>query len=122
MIEGAKLKNPDLDKYEYLVGDYINYDFNQKFDKIIIFNAFPHFLDKESLVNKTYNDLNKNGYLIIMHDLGKSRLNKHHTEHANQISAGLNTPEEEYLYFKDKFKLEKSIDEDNKYLMILRKI
>ena len=121
MIEGAKIINKDTLKYEYHVGDFIDYKFNQKFDKIIIFNAFPHFLDKDALAKKSYELLNDFGYLIIMHDLGKERLNNHHNEHAKMISCGLNNPEEEYKYFNKYFILEKSIDEADRYLMVLKR-
>ena len=121
MIEGAKRINNDTNKYEYYVGDFIDYKFDNKFDKIIIFNAFPHFLDKEALAKKAYELLDEFGYLIIMHDLGKERLNNHHNEKAKDISCGLNTPEEEYKYFSKYFILEKSIDEQDRYLMVLKR-
>ena len=107
--------------HKYISNLNIDYNFNQKFDKIIIFNAFPHFLDKEKLAKKSYDLLTDFGYLIIMHDLGKERLNNHHHEHANKISLGLNTPDEEYEFFKKYFDLINKIDEKDRYLMVLRK-
>ena len=121
MIIGAKLNNSDSTKYEYICGDYIDYVFKQKFDKIIIFNAYPHFLDKNALVMKCYNDLKDNGSLIIMHNLSKERLNSHHKNHANKISCGLKAPNEEEIYFNSYFHLVKSIDESDRYLMIFNK-
>ena len=121
MIEGAIKINNDINKYEYHVGDFIDYEFSYKFDKIIIFNAFPHFLDKEALAKKANDQLADFGYLIIMHDLGKERLNNHHNEKANDISCGLNSPEEEYEYFSKYFILENSIDLEDRYLMVLKR-
>ena len=122
MINGAKLKNNDLNKYNYICGDYINYSFDIKFDKIIIFNAYPHFLDKEALALKAYNDLKEDGYLIIMHNLGRNELNKFHHNHADKISNGLMEPKEEEKALKKCFKLIKFIDEDNRYLMVLKRL
>ena len=114
-------KSDTFDKYEYHVGDFLDYKFENKFDKIIIFNAFPHFLDKDALAKKAYELLDDFGYLIIMHDLGKERLNNHHNEKAKDISCGLNNPDEEYKYFSKYFILEKSIDEEDRYLMVLKR-
>lgn len=122
MIEGAKLKNNDSTKYEYIVGDYIDYNFKKKFDKIIIFNAYPHFLDKKALAKKAYNDLKEDGYLIVMHNLGKEELNGYHDNHAKKISCGLMSPKDEENELKDYFELEKFIDERDRYLMVLKPI
>lgn len=121
MIKGAKIKNPDLNKYNYICGDYLNYSFDLKFDKIIIFNAYPHFLDKNAFAIKAYNDLKDDGLLIIMHNLGKDELNKYHHNHADKISNGLMEPKEEEKALNGYFKLVKSIDENNRYLMVLKK-
>ncbi len=121
MIEGAKEKNNDINKYEYHCGDYLDYKFNDKFDKIIIFNAYPHFLDKEALALKAYNDLNDDGYLIIMHNLGRDELNKYHHNHADKISNGLMVPKDEEKELKKYFKLEKYLDEFDRYLMVLKR-
>ena len=122
MIQGAKEKNNDNSKYEYICGDYINYCFNQKFDKIIIFNAYPHFLDKDALALKAYNDLKEDGYLIVMHNLGKDKLNSYHHDHADKISSGLMAPKEEAKALNKYFKLVKFIDEENRYLMVLKRL
>ena len=121
MIEGAKRINNDINKYEYHVGDFIDYKFDNKFDKIIIFNAFPHFLDKSSLAKKAYNDLKENGYLIVMHNLGKDELNSYHHDHADKISNGLKSPLDEEKELENFFKLVKFIDEKNRYLMVLKR-
>ncbi len=121
MIEGAKENNKDSLKFEYHCGDYLDYKFKDKFDKIIIFNAYPHFLDKKALASKAYNDLNEDGNLIIMHNLGKDELNKYHHNHADKISNGLMPPKEEEKCLDEYFKLEKFIDENNRYLMVLKR-
>lgn len=121
MIEGAKKINCDISKYEYHCGDFLDYEFNQKFDKIIIFNAYPHFLDKKALALKASKDLKDNGYLIIMHNLGKEKLNSYHHDHADKISSGLASPEIEFESLNNCFDLVKSIDQKDRYLMVLKK-
>lgn len=121
MIEGAKCNNSDTDKYEYICADYIDYKFDHKFDKIIIFNAFPHFLDKNALAEKCYYDLKDKGQLIIMHNLGKERLNTHHMENASKISCGLRTPEVESKEMNKYFKMIDCTDKSDRYLMVLEK-
>ena len=120
MIEGA-LEKKDANN-EYVVGDFINYEFQKKFDLIVIFNAYPHFLNKEELFKKAYNVLKDNGRFVVMHDIAKEKLNEHHKLHALKISTKLCEPACEETYFKKYFSLKDSIDNDECYYMELIKI
>ena len=54
MINYAKKINDDKSRYEFIHGDFINYDFKDKFDVIVIFNAYPHFLNPKELSSKAF--------------------------------------------------------------------
>ncbi len=119
MIEGAKekIQNPHI---HFIVDDY--YQFNDEpFDLIICFDAYPHFLNIEEFVNKSFSLLKDNGVLAIMHDCGRCELNNHHAAHAMGVSRQLKEPSEEIKPFLTKFEVIDLGESDNFYKLILKK-
>ena len=121
MIEGAKIINNDTNKYNFICGDFFEYNFNKKYDYIVIFNAYPHFLDTNMLAAKAYELLNDGGKLVIMHDIGRGELNTHHKQHAMRVSRPLDKPETEYKSFINYFNLIEYLDETDSYFMMMEK-
>ena len=120
MIDKALVKFKDNPHYEFICGDYYNYNFNKKFDYVVMYNCYPHFLDIKNLELKTYDILNDNGLFIIMHSLGREMLKKHH-EHICDISRELLPASDEAKLYINHFDIIKTIDEDDRYLIVLRK-
>lgn len=120
MISKAKKLHND-NNLEFICGDFLEYKFDDKFDYIIIFNAYPHFLDVDKLALAAYNNLNQNGKLIIMHDISKDELNSHHMAKAMGVSRYFDEPKKEYRYFDKYFKLKEYIDNKDSYYMLLEK-
>ena len=120
MIEEAKKISIDNDKYEFIAGDFYDYKFANKFDYIICYNAYPHFLDVENFKIKAFNVLNDGGKLVIMHSLGRCQLEVHH-QNIPTLSRILLEPTKEALLYQDSFRLIKSIDLEDRYLLILEK-
>ncbi|WP_428897383.1 Methyltransferase domain-containing protein [Parelusimicrobium proximum] len=63
-----------------LCADFETYEGLDKnsFDKIIIYNAFPHFERKEFIINKCYALLKEGGVLYIFHSLSREQLAEIH--------------------------------------------
>lgn len=120
MIEGAKKKYDKNKNYEFICGDFLKYPFKKRFDYVIIYNAYPHFLDEEKLKNKAYEVLCDKGKLVIMHSLGRKKLNEHHSS-VLMISRLVDSADNEAMKYSDKFNVVKTIDEDDRYLIILEK-
>lgn len=121
MIEGAKIINDDPNKYNFICGNYFDYDFNKKYDYIIIFNAYPHFLDSRAVASKSYLLLRNGGKLVIMHDIARTDLNTHHKMHALNLSRPLKEPKEEFESFNDYFNLIDYIDNNDSYFVMMEK-
>ncbi len=96
------------------------YDLNDKFDYIICFNAYPHFIDKEKFKNKIYDLLNDKGKLAILHNLSRKRLDMHHSQITN-ISRTLNEVNLEASYYLPQFKIIEAYEDDESYKIILEK-
>ena len=120
MIEIAKnnISNPRIN---FLAGDYYSFNPDRKFDLIICFDAYPHFLDKDGFVSKSIDLLSSNGRLIIMHDASKDMINSHHDRHAMGVSTPLKEVSEEIKPFLNKFELVKSLDEDIYFIELQKK-
>lgn len=119
MISIAKKKYSNNEMIKFICDDF--YKFNHsKFDVIICHNAYPHFLDVESFKNKCLDLLNDNGDLIIIHSISRKQLQNKHSG-LKGISKELKEPYNEYLSFKDKFLSLDMIDNDEMYLLKMRK-
>lgn len=116
MIKYAK-ENIKDEKVTFINGDFYELD-GYKFDAIICFDAFPHFLDVEGFVKKAHHLLNKDGELAIIHDISRSALNEHHKQHALKVSRKLSDPITESEAFKKYFTPIELTETDTYYKMI----
>ena len=121
MIEGAKLSHSDNSNLEFICGDFLETDYKSQFDFIVIFNAYPHFMDVDKLKERAYEALKPNGKFAIIHSLSKEELNTHHKQHAMGVSRPLDSADKEAKKFVPLFDVEKTIDENDRYLIILDK-
>lgn len=116
MIKYAK-ENVKSDKVTFINGDFYELD-GYKFDAIICFDAFPHFIDVDGFVKKAYELLNEDGELAILHDIPRSALNEHHKQHALKVSRKLSDPITESEAFKNYFTPIELTETDTYYKMI----
>lgn len=59
------------------------------FDRIVVFNAFPHFPDPERLLGTLSARLTPGGRLTVAHDRSRWAINGHHEQTASEVSLGL---------------------------------
>lgn len=119
MLKIAKAKYSE-DVAEFLTLDFYDYE-GKKFDWIIIFNSYPHFLDLEKLKKKLLNSLKDEGHVAIIHSQGREELDSHHKAHALKVSRFLKPVEEEASFYKDVFDVEIGEEDSNHYLIVLKK-
>ena len=119
MIEKAKINNASLN-VEYIVESF--YDFTSDgFDKIIIYNAFPHFVELDRFKKAIYNNLKKGGEFIICHSLSRAELDTHHKALSQNISRSLKEVEIEASFFKDLFQITASKEDDHSFVIVGKK-
>lgn len=117
MIQIAKSK---IENVNFICADFYTFNCSDKFDKIIFFDSYPHLIDKEKLLAMILLHTKIDSEVIIIHDIGKERLKKVHSEHAN-ISKELQNIQDESNIFKSNFTLIKNEDEIDHYLMIIKR-
>ncbi len=87
MIEIAKNKFSKYENIDFLCADAENFDFNEKFDSIVIYNAFPHFVNRNLLFENLSGHLDKNGRITVAHGMSREALTKHHSGKAEKVSS-----------------------------------
>ena len=92
-------------------------------DAAVIFNAYPHFLDKIALSNKLASHIKKGGIFVIAHSRGKETINGGHTTGPMaKLSVLLRDAEEEAADYSEHFTVDTLIDSDEMYFIrLLRK-
>jgi len=107
--------------------EYVNEDFISAHlpmvDAAVIFNAYPHFLDKAALVGKLARIIKRNGVLLIAHGSGRSKVNGIHRETAaSALSAPLEDAWAEAERFRPFFEPEIIIDDDTFYCIKMLRV
>lgn len=88
MIEISKKKfQHAYPNITYVVEDFYNYDYEDKFDYVLAYSCYPHFKDKEKFFAKASSLLKDNGKLIIAHIESKDVINNRHKGVEDKIAS-----------------------------------
>ncbi len=120
MIEVAK-KIHSEENITFLNEDFYNFKSEELFDLIVIFNAYPHFLDKKLFISSLKRLLREKGRVVILHDASKEVINVCHSNISHFISVKLKPVEEEKNVFLNDFNIKRVIDNNNSYMIDLIK-
>ena len=121
MIEIAKKKNSGETCIEFQVADFNETDFKEAYDVVVIYNAFPHFLEAARLEEALWKALRQGGRFAILHSLSRKELDLHHANVPDTVSRGLLSPEEESKAFLDRFEILEASESDSHYCIIGKK-
>lgn len=88
MAKIAASKYPD-NNISVICADVQDYDFSQKFDCIMIYNAFPHFPEPDKLFRRLTQLLQAGGRVTVAHGMSRAKIDAHHQGHASKVSVGL---------------------------------
>ncbi|MEG2382096.1 MAG: class I SAM-dependent methyltransferase [Oscillospiraceae bacterium] len=72
-----------------LCGDIMEMSFDEPFDCVMLYNAFPHFPDPEGLLLRLSACLKPGGRLTIAHGMSRAQLDAHHSVTAEKVSLKL---------------------------------
>lgn len=98
---------------EFLVADAATMDvpgFQKAFDAVVIYNAYPHFMDRRALVANCARLLRDGGRFIVAHGAGREAINAHHEAVAAGVSLGLEAPEMEAVPWEETFVIDGMVD------------
>ena len=72
-----------------LCGDVEEAVFDRKFDRIVVYNAFPHFPKPKRLIKILAGLLKEDGRLTVAHGQSREAIDNHHSGSASKVSNGL---------------------------------
>ena len=122
MIEKAKGKFSGYKNVELLCGDAEAFDFKDEFDCIVIYNAFPHFVDRDKLFKNLLKCLRTDGRITVAHGMGREALIRHHSGRAKNVSTILPEIEEMVRLMSKYFDVDVSISTDDIYIASAKKL
>ena len=91
---------------QVICGDVEEYDFGRKFDRIVVYNAFPHFPYPKRLIKILAGLLKDEGRLTIAHGMSREAIDGHHSGAASKVSNGLMSAENLKRIFDAHFDVE----------------
>ena len=91
MAKIADAKYADNPLVQVVCGDVEDAVFDRKFDRIVIYNAFPHFPNPKRLIKRLAKLLKEGGRLTVAHGMSREAIDGHHKGSASKVSNGLMT-------------------------------
>jgi len=114
-VASSKFTQPNVN---FICVDAENYEFNQKFDAIVIYNAFPHFPNPEQLISHLSGYLKEGGTLTVAHGMSRDQINAHHQGCAKHVSLGLMEVESLAEIFSKYLTVTTKISDDRMYQVV----
>ena len=115
MAKIAGQKYAGREKIQVICGDVEGYDFGRKFDRIVVYNAFPHFPDPRRLIKTLAGLLKPGGRLTIAHGMSRAAIDNHHSGAASRVSNGLMTADSLKKLFEPHLEVEIMISNSRMY-------
>lgn len=117
MIEQARKKFPD-DRVSFVCGDVETTKFPEGFDRVVVYNAFPHFPQPENLIRVLADCLTPGGILTVAHGMSRAAINHHHEGGASHVSMGLLHEDELAALFAPYFDVTVKISNEEMYQVV----
>ncbi len=118
-IAGEKFKGNT--QVEFLCGDAEGMSFLEKFDCVMIYNAFPHFCNPEQLIKNLAKHIRTGGTLTVAHGMSRENLTRHHEGRAKEISKLLISEDEMEQLLQSYFDVTVKRSDEDMYLVSGRK-
>lgn len=94
MVHIATKKYEAEEKIQVYCGDIETLTLQQLYDNAVVYNAFPHFPNPESLLQTLVRCVRVGGTVTIAHGMSREQINKCHEGGAKKVSLGLMPVEE----------------------------
>jgi len=115
MARIAREKYKDEPKVSVLCADVEEARFERKFDRIVVYNAFPHFPKPKRLIKRLASLLKEGGRLTVAHGASRETIDNHHKGSASKVSNGLMSADSLKKIFDSYFDVEVMISNSRMY-------
>ncbi len=120
MIEKAKENHSKNPMVSFVAQDFYTFE-GEGYDAVILFNAYPHFLDVVRLGKAAFHALKRGGIWCILLDEGRNELQSYAAHRDPTLSRDIASPLEEALFYHDDFDVIEAKEDCHSYRLILRK-
>ena len=103
------------ERVRVICGDVEETAFDRKFDRIVVYNAFPHFPEPKRLIATLSGLLKEGGRLTIAHGASREAIDGHHQGAASKVSNGLMAAEQLVKLFAPHLQVEVMISNSRMY-------
>lgn len=117
MIEKARSKGISEEEVTFECADFFDYD-KRDFDAVVIFNAYPHFVDLNRFKIALFRALKPGGRFAILHDLSRAQLSHCHRGDVHYLSRDILDPISESQFYADDFEIEIAREGDDFYAVV----
>ena len=114
MVKIAAEKFPQI---KVICGDAQSFQFDETFDAVMIYNAFPHFINPRELFDNLSANLKKSGRLSVAHGLSEKELAECHSGSAKNVSQTLMSKENLADIMSEFFDVDVMISDDKMYMV-----
>ena len=115
MAKIAESKFAEESRVQVICADVEEANFGKKFDRIVVYNAFPHFPKPKRLIKILAGLLKDGGRLTIAHGASREAIDGHHKGSASKVSNGLMTADSLKKLFDPYFEVEIMISNSSMY-------
>ena len=119
MIKIAKQTHAETTA-DFVCADFYEFSPKYKYDYVVCFNAYPHFIDSKKFVRKANELLVRGGICAIMHNFAREKLATHHRALSENVSRTIGSAEEEASRFSEFFDVMSTVDNSEEYLILLK--
>lgn len=98
-----------------ICGDVEELDAEELFDCAVVYNAFPHFPNSDSLIKKLSSLVKAGGTVTVAHGMSRKALDRHHSGPASKVSSGLMSEDDLAEIFSKYLTVTHKISDDNMY-------
>lgn len=110
MIEIAQSKYAEESTLNFRCCDVLEFEDEERFDAVVIYNAYPHFLDKQALAQKVASLLVPGGHFVVAHSMSRAHMNEHHSNVPCHVTTCLRTPRAESMEWEQWFDIDSMVD------------
>ncbi len=115
MAKIAGEKYADNPAVTVICADVEEYAFSRKFDRVVVYNAFPHFPNPKRLIRHLAGLLKTGGRLTVAHGMSREAIDNHHNGAASKVSNGLMSAQSLKKLFDPYFDVEIMISNSRMY-------
>jgi demethylmenaquinone methyltransferase/2-methoxy-6-polyprenyl-1,4-benzoquinol methylase len=122
MAKIAEGKFAGNEKVTVICGDVEEVKFDRQFDRIVVYNAFPHFPKPKRLIKILAGLLKEGGRLTVAHGMSREAIDRHHEGRASKVSVGLIHEDALAAIFRRHLQLTVKISNDRMYQVTGQKV